>query len=166
MPVPAGIRLPFTDNLYRMIGLPNVAIAGRRYQAETYAGACPGATRNEHAQFPRDAPTEPRFSFGDDGNTSMTALGGLLRKEGWACAPTVGYLPHSTPVPMPTSNASRRGVCWFLPVLGVASVIAAACGGGGDNGPTQPARSDTTLTASLDGGTSFTAATATITSAN
>jgi len=67
---------------------------------------------------------------------------------------------------MQTSNASRRRVRWFLPVLGLATVIAAACGGGGDNGPTQPARSDTTLTASLDGGTSFTAATATITSAN
>ena len=67
---------------------------------------------------------------------------------------------------MPTSHASARRVRWFLPVLGLATVVAAACGGGGDNGPTQPAQSDTTLTASLDGGTSFTAATATITSAN
>lgn len=67
---------------------------------------------------------------------------------------------------MPSSNAYRRRVRWFLPVLGVATFIAAACGGGGDNGPTQLARSDTTVTASLDGGTSFTAATATITSAN
>ena len=66
---------------------------------------------------------------------------------------------------MLTPNASRRRVRWFLPVLVIAAVIAAACGGGGDNGPTQPARSDTTLTASLDGGTSFTAATAAITSA-
>ena len=66
---------------------------------------------------------------------------------------------------MLTSNASRRRVRWFLPVFGIATVIAAACGGGGDNGPTQPARSDTTLTASLDGGTPFTGATATITSA-
>jgi hypothetical protein len=67
---------------------------------------------------------------------------------------------------MLASNASRRRVGWFLPVLGLAALIAAACGGGGDNGPTQPARSDTTLTASLDGGTSFTAATATITAAS
>ena len=67
---------------------------------------------------------------------------------------------------MQTSNASRRRVRCFLPALGIATVIAAACGGGGDNGPTQPAQSDTTLTASLDGGTSFTAATATITSAS
>lgn len=68
---------------------------------------------------------------------------------------------------MPTSNASRRRVRWFLPlpVLGIAAIIASACGGGGDKGPTQPAQSDTTLTASLDG-TSFTAATATITSAS
>ena len=65
---------------------------------------------------------------------------------------------------MPTSNASRRVRC-FLPVLGLATVIAAACGGGGDNGPTQPARSDTTLTASLDGA-SFTTASASITSSN
>jgi hypothetical protein len=66
---------------------------------------------------------------------------------------------------MLTSNASRRRVRWFLPGFGIATVIAAACGGGGDNGPTHPARSDTTLTASLDGGTPFTGATATITSA-
>ena len=66
---------------------------------------------------------------------------------------------------MLTSNASRRRVRWFLPVFGIATVIAAACGGGGDKGPTQPAQSDTTLTASLDGGTSFTAASATITPA-
>jgi hypothetical protein len=67
---------------------------------------------------------------------------------------------------MPSSNAYRRRVRWLLPVLGVATVIASACGGGGDNGPTQPAGSDTTVTVSLDGGTSFTAATATITSAS
>jgi hypothetical protein len=60
---------------------------------------------------------------------------------------------------------SRRRVRCFLPVLGIATIIAAACGGGGDDGPTQPAQSDTTLTASLDGGTSFATATATITSA-
>lgn len=63
-------------------------------------------------------------------------------------------------------NASRRRVRWFLPlpVLGIATFIAPACGGGGDKGPTQPAQS-TTLTASLDGGTSFTTAAGTITSA-
>ena len=68
---------------------------------------------------------------------------------------------------MPNSrNASGSRIRWFLPVpvLGIATVIASACGGSGDKGPTQPAQSDTTLTASLDG-TSFTAATATITSA-
>jgi len=94
----------------------------------------------------------------------MTALGVLPRKECLAAAHTVGYYPLH-PGAMLTSNASRRRVRWFLPVLGIATVIAAACGGGGDKGPTQPAQSDTTLTASLDGGTSFTAATATITSA-
>ena len=67
---------------------------------------------------------------------------------------------------MPTSHASARRVRWFLPVLGLAAVVAAACGGGGEKGPTQPAATDTTLTASLDGGTSFTAAMVTITSAN
>jgi hypothetical protein len=66
---------------------------------------------------------------------------------------------------MPSSNPSRRRVRCLLPILGIAIVIAAGCGGGGDNGPTQPAQSDTTMTASLDGGISFTAATATITSA-
>ena len=62
-------------------------------------------------------------------------------------------------------NVSRFCIRCCLPVFGIATVITAACGGGGDNGPTQPAQSDTTVTASLDGGTSFTAATATITSA-
>jgi hypothetical protein len=66
---------------------------------------------------------------------------------------------------MLSSNALGRRARWLLPAFSVATVIAAACGGGGDNGPTQLAQSDTTLTASLDGGTSFTAATAAITSA-
>jgi hypothetical protein len=50
-------------------------------------------------------------------------------------------------------------------VFAVATALVAACGGGGDDGPTQPAQNDTTVTASVDGGTSFTAATVTITSA-
>jgi hypothetical protein len=65
---------------------------------------------------------------------------------------------------MLTSNASRRAR-WFLPALGITTLIAAACGGGGDNEPTGPAQSDTTVTASLDGGASFAAVTATISSA-
>jgi hypothetical protein len=51
------------------------------------------------------------------------------------------------------------------PVFGMAMFLAAACGGGDDEGPIDPPQSDTTLTFSLDGGTTFTAATANITSA-
>lgn len=54
----------------------------------------------------------------------------------------------------------------MLPAFAFAVVIATACGGDDDEGPMGPPASDTTLTASLDGGTTFSAATLNITSAN
>ena len=63
------------------------------------------------------------------------------------------------------SNVSRFRLSWMLSVFGIAVLFSAACGGDDDSDPTGPPQSDTTLTVSLDGGRTFTAATATITSA-
>jgi hypothetical protein len=62
------------------------------------------------------------------------------------------------------NTASHLRIRWMLPVFGIAMLVAAACGDDDDGGPTDPPQSDTTLTVSLDGGTTFTAATANITS--
>lgn len=63
--------------------------------------------------------------------------------------------------------ASSRLRCrWVVPALGTAMIVAAACGGDDDEGPIGPPASDTTLTVTLDGGTTFSAATLSITSAN
>jgi hypothetical protein len=62
-------------------------------------------------------------------------------------------------------NDHRRRVRWMLPFFGITMLLSAACGGG-DEGPVGPPQSDTTLTASLEGGTTFSAATVSITSAN
>jgi hypothetical protein len=61
-------------------------------------------------------------------------------------------------------NGSPLRVRWMLPIFGIAILFASACGGDDDEGPVGPPESDTTVTFSLDGGTTFTAATATITS--
>ena len=61
-------------------------------------------------------------------------------------------------------NATR--LRWTLPALAFAVVLGMACGGDDNEGPIGPPASDTTLTASLDGGATFSAATMTITSAN
>jgi hypothetical protein len=60
-------------------------------------------------------------------------------------------------------NASRLAGHWWVPALGIVMVVAVACGGDDNGGPTAPPQSDTTLTASLDGGTTFTATAAGIT---
>jgi hypothetical protein len=54
----------------------------------------------------------------------------------------------------------------MLPAFGVVFLLAAACGGDDNEGPIGPPASDTTLTASLDGGTTFSAASLTLTSSN
>jgi hypothetical protein len=66
-------------------------------------------------------------------------------------------LPHM-------ANTPRLRARWMLPVFGIAMFVAAACGGSGDGNPAGLPQNDTTLTASLDGGVTFTAATASITS--
>jgi hypothetical protein len=63
------------------------------------------------------------------------------------------------------TNEPRRHR-WIVPVIGTAMLLAAACGGDDDDGPMEPPASDTTLTASIDGGTTFSAASLAITSAN
>jgi hypothetical protein len=62
------------------------------------------------------------------------------------------------------TNDSRHR--WILPAVGIVMFIAAACGGEDDEGPMGPPASDTTLTVSLDGGTTFSAASLTLTSSN
>src|SRR5687768_17353017 len=60
------------------------------------------------------------------------------------------------------NTASHLRIRWMLPVFGISMLVAAACGDDDDGGPTDPPQSDTTLTVSLDGGTTFTAATPTL----
>ncbi len=70
------------------------------------------------------------------------------------------------PIGITSRMQNTNCVRCMVPAFVLAVVLSTACGGGDDEGPLGPPASDTTLTASLDGGTAFSAATMTITSAN